>query len=140
MSETRKRLRKLRWKIERYRPDGNKLRRRLIERCESCGQHARYLESWHTHGNRDGKVWHGPCIALDTWRSTAEERLTVLDVITEVWSITSRDVQIVASLREDEWEGRGRFEDLAWRVFYALDQKHTAAARASAGHTGGGEA
>lgn len=115
--------RRLRWKIHKWAPTRYKLRRRFRDRCESCNHHARWTESWHTHGNRDGKVWHGPCIAFETWRDTADERLTVIGLMAEVAGLSSRDVQTVAALRDSEWTGRGRYEDLVWRAFYALSNR-----------------
>lgn len=106
-------------------PTRHKLRR-LTERCETCGRRGRWNESWHTYGNRDGKVWHGQCMALEHARNAAEERMQMLDLITEVCGISGRDAQTLAGLREDEWTGHGRYEDLAFRVFYALDNRRKA--------------
>jgi len=94
-----------RFKRNGYRPD----------RCEHCGHGFRWSrDSRHASGNRDGKNYHGPCIAYLIWRRRAEDRLAVLGVVRELTSITSRDVENVVELRAQELP--------VWSVFYDLDR------------------
>jgi hypothetical protein len=93
-------------------------------------QRRRYVESWHSFGNRDGKVWHGPCMAFERWRTTADERLAVLDLICDVWGVTQSDVEQVVALRTADDATGGNERNRAWRVMYAL-QNHRVAARSA---------
>jgi hypothetical protein len=106
------------------------VRRWATERCDSCGHRRRYVESWHTYGNRDGKVWHGPCMAFEQWRTTADERLAVLDLICDVWGVTQSDVEQVVALRTSDDAPGGNERNRAWRVMYSL-QNHRVAARSA---------
>ena len=100
------------------------------ERCDLCGHPFRWSrDARHSFGNRDGKVWHGPCLSLVTMRRKAAERLEVLAVTAEVGAVTGDDVRQVMSLRalddgreaSDEW-------NKAWRVFYDLEKTQTSEA------------
>ncbi len=97
-----------------YRPD----------RCEHCGHRFRWnRDARHSFGNDDNRRYHGPCIAYVTCRRRAEERLTVLGVVVELTGITSSDVREVMANRVDgpPWAGSDQW-NLAWRVFYDLEQ------------------
>lgn len=97
-----------------------------VDRCEHCGHRFRWSrDSRHSFGQGDGRVYHGPCIALVTWRRRAEERLTVLGVVAELTGITGSDVREAMSLRASTGQpGSGSAEwNLAWRVFYDLDRE-----------------
>lgn len=96
------------------------------ERCEHCGHPFRWSrDARHGTGNRDGKTYHGPCLAYIHWRRKADERLTVLGVVTELTGISASDVRNTMSLRDDNGQpGSGSNGwNLAWRVFYDLEQQ-----------------
>jgi hypothetical protein len=106
------------------------VRRWLTDRCEGCGHRFRWKrDARHSFGNRDGKVWHDPCISLVVWRGKAEERMEVLDVVTDLWEIKEPTVSEILALRRPKYEHNGR--NLGWRVFYDLDNKRTAEATAA---------
>ena len=102
-----------------------RVRRWLVDRCEGCGHRFHWArDGRHSFGNRDGKVWHSPCIALAMWRNKASERLAVIDVMADVWNITGSDVrELMANRAESEGLERSNAWNLAWRVFYDLDNQ-----------------
>lgn len=94
------------------------------DRCEGCGHRFRWSrDPRHSFGNRDGKVWHGPCIALVQWRGAADERLAILDLICEVWAVTDRDVKGVVEMRTADDASGARLRNQAFRVFYDLSNR-----------------
>jgi hypothetical protein len=65
-------------------------------------------------------TYHDVCIAYTQRKSQAEDRLAVLDLITDVWSIDASTVRELAANRQPEgWQSSGEW-DRAWRVFYDL--------------------
>ena len=89
-------------------------------RCEHCGR--RFLPS-HSRNSFGGNraLYHDVCIAYVEWRRKAEERLAVLDTVTDVWAIDTETVRTVSANREpDGYQGSNAW-DRAWRVFYDLE-------------------
>lgn len=104
--------------------DRQEVRRWLTERCEHCGHRFRWKrDARHSFGNRDGKVYHGPCIALVQWRSKAEERLDLLATVCEISGMTGADVQGVISMRASGSPDASTEQNKAWRVFYDLEKR-----------------
>jgi len=98
------------------------------ERCEECGHRFHWKrDARHSFGNRDGKVWHGPCMSLVVMRGKAEDRLEVLGVMVELTGVTGADVRATMSLRDTSGQpGSGSNGwNLAWRVFYDLENSRT---------------
>ena len=113
MSDLTRRLKRLR--------DPKEVRRLLTLRCDHCGHKFRWVnDARHSFGNRDGKVLHGPCIAYLTWRTKAEERLTVLALTLDMSGVTDRDVKGAAELRAENEDERVAASNRAFRVFYDL--------------------
>jgi hypothetical protein len=90
----------------------------MATRCASCEHRRRFLESWHSYGGSD--VWHDPCMSSQHWRAAAEERLAV-HLIADVWEINAETVRELASLRGLNDLESSQAWNLAWRVFYALE-------------------
>ena len=110
---------------DRWRRFPGTVRRWLTDRCEECGHRFHWKrDARHSFGNRDGKVWHSPCIGLVTWRTKAEERLAVIDLMAQVWGINASDVRELMANRavRDGYESSNAW-NLAGRVFYDLDNK-----------------
>lgn len=116
-------------RLRRYVSD---LRRGL--RCGHCGRRARWGESWHGYGSPD-RVWHDVCMSYRHWRTKADERLQILDLVTDVWQVRAQDVYSLAEGRAadgdpDQPSPRTSAEsdawNLAWRVFYDLEHHRTA--------------
>lgn len=124
MSDARKRVKV---RLRRLLPTRHKLRRVFRDCCEECGRRGRWNESWHTFGNRDGKHWHGICIALAQRRTQVDEAMAVLDLICDVWNVDSRAVQQVAELRGGQAWDEANQKNRAWRVMYALERRREAA-------------
>lgn len=114
-------MRKPRWL------DAKEVHRWLTKHCEHCGLRFRWgpRDSRHSFGNRDGKVYHGPCIAFVQWRSKAEERLDLLATVCEIAGMTGDDVQGVVSMRTSGSPDASTEQNKAWRVFYDLEQRET---------------
>ncbi|MDH5134982.1 MULTISPECIES: hypothetical protein [unclassified Microbacterium] len=91
-------------------------------RCEHCGHRFRWSrDARHSFGNRDGKVYHRPCLEGIVWRSKADDRLAVLDVVTEVAGISNRLVTGVIEIRATSEDERITASNQSWRVFRDLD-------------------
>lgn len=99
-----------------------------IERCDYCGHRFAWKgDARHSYGHGDGKVWHGPCMALLTSRNKAEERLTVLALICDIWEVAGSDVrELMANRAMSEGYERSNAWNLAWRVFYDLEKSNPA--------------
>lgn len=99
------------------------------ERCAHCGRRRFPDESMILMPGSG--TFHDVCDGYITWRRKAQERLAVLDVVTDVWEVGGRDVQAVMGLRaRDEGADRAHAENAAWRVFYDLDNQRKAKADA----------
>jgi hypothetical protein len=88
-------------------------------RCAHCNR--RFLPSHSRHAFGDNHpTYHEVCIGYVRWRGKADERLQVLDLISEVWQVDSGTVQELARNRESEGYKSSGARDRAWRVFYDL--------------------
>ena len=104
--------------------DLREVRRWATLRCEHCGHRFRWnRDSRHSFGNRDGRVYHGPCLGYIEWRRRAEERLTVLGLTCELSGLTVRDVTVAAELRATTEDERITASNRTWRVFYDLGRQ-----------------
>jgi hypothetical protein len=93
--------------------------------CEHCKR--RFLPGDVPHGySSSDRKWHDVCMSYGFWRNKAEERLVILDFITDVWSIDAQTVREAFGLRDQEPASRGW--DKAWRVFYDLENSRKAKA------------
>lgn len=92
-----------------------------LDRCAECGH--RFAWKGDARHRQNGETFHGNCLSLRHWRRTADERLQVLALVTEVWDVRGDDVrELMANRVEGEgWERSDRW-NLAWRVFCHLDQ------------------
>lgn len=103
-------------------------RLRSGKRCDHCGRGPNWGEAWTSTGG--DKVWHDVCRSYLHWRAKAEERLAILDLVTDVWQVQAQDVYALAEGRaatgEPDVAVRGRTSaeadawNRAWRVFYDL--------------------
>lgn len=96
------------------------------DRCHHCGHPFRWSrDPRHATGNRDGLVFHGPCIALVSCRRKADERLSVLDLALHVTHTTVRDLRDLASLQYSDLSPVARTigDNRVWRVTYDLEQR-----------------
>lgn len=99
------------------------------DRCHHCGHPFRWTrDARHATGNRDGRVYHGPCIAMEAWRAKADDRLTVLELALFTMHITVRDLRDLASLQYSDLEADARSIGNArvWRVTYDLENPYDA--------------
>lgn len=97
-----------------------------LDRCAHCGHRFAWKrDARHSYGHSDGKVWHGSCMALEMWQRKAEERLKVVDVMSDLSGLTGSDVCAAMNLRADNGQPGGGSSawDLAWRVFYDLGKE-----------------
>ena len=100
------------------------VRRLLTLRCAHCGHKFRWInDARHASGNRDGLVYHGPCIAYRTWRRKAEDRLAVLALTLDVAGVTARDIKGAAELRATTTDERVAASNRAFSVFYDLSKE-----------------
>lgn len=91
------------------------------DRCAHCGHPFRWSrDARFATGNRDGKVFHGPCQSYLIWRAKADARLAVLGKTAELAGIDGGDVCGALSLSD----GSGA-RNLAWSVFYDLKKTAT---------------
>ena len=90
-------------------------------RCAHCGHRFRWSrDPRSSFGGRDGKVYHGPCIAYLIWRKSAEDRLTVLGLVAEIADLGDSEVGAIAELRAADENERTASSNRVWRVFNDL--------------------
>lgn len=100
------------------------VRRLLTLRCAHCGHKFRWMnDSRHATGNRDGLVYHRPCIGYLTWKRKAEDRLAVLALTMDISGLTDRDIQGAAELRAEARDERVSASNRAFSVFYDLSKE-----------------
>ncbi|WP_194385349.1 hypothetical protein [Microbacterium luteum] len=93
-------------------------------RCAHCGHRFRWSrDARHATSNRDGKVYHGPCLAYILWRRDAEQRLDVLGWVMEIADLTPDDVKQVLELRMSMDLSTLDQGGKAWRVFNDLSKR-----------------
>lgn len=101
-----------------------RLRRWHKDRCTLCGHRFAWRQGRFSNGPGTGPQ-HESCNAARHWRLVADERLTVLDVLTDVWDVSSGDVQELVAGRLPEREAHnGR--NLGWRVVYDVEKRRSA--------------
>lgn len=109
-----------------FRETLRRARRWQQDRCTLCGHRFAWRQGRFSNGPGTGPQ-HESCNAARHWRLVADERLTVLDVLTDVWDVTSTDVQELVAGRLPEREAtRGR--NLGWRVVYDVEKRREALA------------
>lgn len=104
------------------------------DRCHHCGHPFRWSrDARHANGNRDGRVYHGPCIALEIWRAKADDRLTVLDLALHVTHTTVRDLCDLALLQYSDLDSDARTiaDNRVWQVTHDLEKRAGTAEAAS---------
>lgn len=57
------------------------------------------------------------------WRHKADERLALLDLVTEVWDVDERDVRLTTELRALSEDERVQASNACFRVLYDLDKR-----------------
>lgn len=101
-----------------------RVRRWHRDRCAHCGHRfAWQRDARHSFGNRDGNIYHEPCIGYLMWRTKAEERLDMLNLVCEVWTVSDSDVKQLVELRAGTDDERVARSNLAFRVFYDLEKQ-----------------
>lgn len=99
------------------------VRRKLKLRCAHCGHKFRWLnDGRHSLGNRDGTVYHQPCISYVMWRDRADERLAVLALTLDLSGLAVADVKGAAELRAADHDDRATASNRAFRVFRDLEK------------------
>ena len=120
---TQKRRRRVRWAYRRM--TLRNLHKWWRERCERCGRRPFWSESMILVPGT-GR-FHDACHAAWRFKMMADERLRVLDVVTEVWEVESRTVQEVMALRaRADLADEANARNAGWRVFYDLDNRRKA--------------
>lgn len=100
--------------------------------CADCGQRFWPGQSVHGYGGQQDK-FHERCMSYLHWRRKADERLDVLDLVSEVWEVTSSDVRELLSGRaDDKANHKAEAWNKGWRVFYDLDNARKARAALTA--------
>lgn len=103
------------------------IRRWATLRCAHCGHRFRWSrDARHATSNRDGKVYHGPCLGYIQWRAKAEDRLTVFGVVVDMAGISDRLVTGVVELRAETEDERVASSNRVFRVFYDLSKRRPA--------------
>ena len=103
------------------------IKRWLTIRCAHCGHRFRWSrDARHSFGTRDGRVYHRPCLERIMWRTAAEERLAVLDVVTDLAGISNRLITGVIENRAESEAQRISESNRSWRVFRDLDKMRAA--------------
>src|SRR4051794_9066519 len=98
------------------------LRRWWGERCVRCGRRPFWSESMISMPGTG--LFHDACHAARHSSRVAEERMRVLEVVTEVWEVDSRTVQELLALRaRAELADESNARNLGWRVFYDLENR-----------------
>ena len=93
-------------------------------RCAHCRHRFRWSrDPRHATSNRDGKVYHGPCLSYIVWRRDAEQRLDVLGWVMEIADLTPDDVKQVLELRMSMDLSTLDQGGKAWRVFNDLSKR-----------------
>lgn len=101
------------------------VKRWLTLRCERCGHRFRLKrDARHSFGNRDGKVYHRPCLEAIVWQSKAEERLEILDIVTDIAGLNHLTIEGVIENRTERLsDARAALSNRSWRVFRDLAKK-----------------
>lgn len=100
------------------------IRRWATLRCAHCGHRFRWSrDARHATGNRDGKVYHGPCLGYIEWHRRAEDRLSLLGWVLDIAQLTPDDVRQVIELRMSMDLSTIDQGGIAWRVFYDLSKR-----------------
>ena len=95
-----------------------------LDRCDGCGH--RFAWKGDARHGQNSQTFHGPCLQAKTWRSKAEERMAVLELVCDVWDVRADDVrELMANRQTSEGASRSRGWDLAWRVFYDMERNRT---------------
>lgn len=98
--------------------DAKEVRRWATLRCEHCGHRFRWRRDHRSSfGNRDGKVYHGPCMSFLMWKRSAEERMVVLSIACDVAGLSEGDIATVMHLRAQTEDARVAGSNLVFRVF-----------------------
>lgn len=101
------------------------IRRWATLRCAHCGHRFRWSrDARHATGNRDGKVYHGPCLGYIVWHRDAEERLDVLGWVMEIAELKPDEVRQVIEMRMTLDPATLYQGGKVWRAFYALSKRH----------------
>lgn len=97
-------------------------------RCERCGQRFRWSrDARHSFGNRDGKVYHRPCLEAIMWQSKADERLAILDLVTDIAGLNALTIEGVIENRTERLsDARTALANQSWRVFRDLGKLRAA--------------
>jgi hypothetical protein len=96
-------------------------------RCEHCKRRFLPREIPHGYSGSDRK-WHDICMSYGFWRNKAEERLVVLDLVTDVWSIDAETVRELLANRDGQGAESSNAWNKAWRVFSDLENSRKATA------------
>lgn len=91
-------------------------------RCAHCGHRFRWRrDARHSFGNRDGKVYHRPCLEAIMWRSKADERLVILDLVTDIAGLNSLTIEgVIENRTEHLSDARTSLANRSFRVFRDL--------------------
>lgn len=90
-------------------------------RCAHCGHRFHWSrDARHATSNRDGKVYHGPCLAAIEWRRTAGDRLFVVGLLADLSRLDSSTVLGFIEMRDATEDDRNTDGRRVWRAFNDL--------------------
>lgn len=108
-----------------------RVKRWLTCRCDECGFRFFWRQARFGYMGSD-KKYHEHCQGYRSWRGKANERLAVLDLVSDVWEIDGRTVQQLARNRGLGIAEEANADNMAWRVFYDLENDRKAKEQADA--------
>lgn len=93
------------------------------ERCAGCGRRTYWDESAVAINS---EAWHDVCWNRVAWKQAAGERLLVLDVITDVWTVDGPTVgEVMAGQVRGGMGDEANARDISFRVFNDLKNRRT---------------
>lgn len=93
-----------------------------LDRCDGCGH--RFAWKGDARFGLNSQTFHEPCLQARTWRTHAEERMQVLELVCDVWGVDAAAVrELFANRQAGEGFERSNAWNLAWRVFYQMEQR-----------------
>ena len=97
----------------------------MLDRCAGCGH--RFAWRGDARHGMNSETFHNPCLQAQTWRTKADERMAVLELVCDIWEVEADDVrELMANRQASEGYERSNAWNLAWRVFYDMERAGSA--------------